>query len=443
MKEIMVKSNFKSADELFDLLLTDRIINQKKKHLAFVILENNKIPWSWYSEKMSQYLYWNMQGGVTGAGSGHNLFYRKDLHSTLIELKEKGFTHAMFCRIGMLISGFADQVKIKTPIQNFYEFSETDEYMRAHILAKPGMPATIHTQHFEINLTKWTGKSITELGDDYIRSPENIHDDYTPLWIETSMHPKINNFTHEQRQEKWFLYPHRDYEKHESIFYNYLSNKDYKSETGYNSSNIFINQFQRKRKRFYYENNEALPTNLNKKYDVIITPTSGVISEVFYDLYGHENTKVIIYDYDQIFLDIKQKIIEYGFVGKDLIHYMNTLASKYDRDEYIFLASRTPNQFEAIAKNDKLLENNNGLRMLDNLSQADYEMKLCNMLEDNFNWLDSIIKDKSVLCYTSNIFKYYAVWMHYDLNVIKSQYELLVDKLSLSKDYELYGRSWK
>ena len=45
MKEIMVKSNFKSADELFDLLLTDRIINQKKKHLAFVILENNKIPW--------------------------------------------------------------------------------------------------------------------------------------------------------------------------------------------------------------------------------------------------------------------------------------------------------------------------------------------------------------------------------------------------------------
>ena len=438
----MVKSNFKTADELFDLLLTDRTVNQKKKHLAFVILENNKIPWTWYKEKMAQYLYWNMQGGVTGAGSGHCLFYYKDIDTALVELKDKGFTHAMFCGIGMLISGFANQVEVKTPVQNFYEFSESNEFMRAHIIAHPNKPATIHPQHFEIDLTQWNGQSIIKLGEDYSRSDENIHDDYTPLWIKTPNHPKIYNFTTEQRSEKWFLYPHRDYEKHESIFYNYLNNKPCEPISGYNSSRLFINQCERKRKRYYFENNEPLPTHINKKYDVIITPTAGIMPEALYDMYGHDKTKVIIFDYDQTFLDVKKKIIDYGFVGNDLRSYMKVLSDSYDRNEYVFLAGRTPNQFHAFDKNSELTEDINAQRILDNLSNADYQLQLCNMLEDDFDWIDEIVKGKSVLCYTSNIFKYYVAWMYYDITTIKKQYELLNDKLSLSNSYDLIGRSW-
>jgi len=69
-------------------------------------------------------------------------------------------------------------------------------------------------------------------------------------------------------------------------------------------------------------------------------------------------------------------------------------------------------------------------------------MQLCNMLEDDFDWIDEIVKGKSVLCYISNIFKYYVVWMYYDIMTIKKQYELLNDKLSLSDNYDLVGRSW-
>ena len=122
----MVQSNYLTANDLFNTLLFNRPVKESLKHLAFIILENDKIPWTWYKEKMASYLYWNMQGGVTGAGSGHNIYFCKDLDTALEQAKLNGHTHAMVCTIGMVLSGFGNQTTVKTPIQNFYEFSESD-----------------------------------------------------------------------------------------------------------------------------------------------------------------------------------------------------------------------------------------------------------------------------------------------------------------------------
>ena len=126
MRKNMVKSNFDSIDDFITEWFTDRHIYQKHEHLAFIILENHDIPWTWYKEKMLQLLPWNMQGGVTGAGSGHPMYFCKgDILETLTQAKNDGRTHAMVCQIGMVLCGFADQVEVKTPVQNFYEFSKS------------------------------------------------------------------------------------------------------------------------------------------------------------------------------------------------------------------------------------------------------------------------------------------------------------------------------
>ena len=83
-----------------------------------------------------------------------------------------------------------------------------------------------------------------------------------------------------------------------------------------------IRHLNRKRKRYYCENNEPLNAytkDLKGKYDVIIAPTAGLIAEYLYKHYGHKNTRVIIFDYDQLFLKVKEKIITLGFAGDDLL----------------------------------------------------------------------------------------------------------------------------
>ena len=438
----MVPSNYLTVNDLFDTLLYERPVKKSFRHLAFIILENDKIPWTWFKEKMSSYLYWNMQGGVTGAGSGHTIYFCKDLDTALEQAKLNGHTHAMVCTIGMVLSGFGNQTTVKTPVQNFYEFSESDEFMRAHIIAHPNKPATIHTQHLEINLTKWNGNSITKLGSDYTRSEDNIHDDYTPLWIKTKQLPRINNFTKDQRSQKWFTYPHRDYEYHENIVYNYIkNNKTIAILENHTSSKIIIDQLTRKRKRFYYENNEALPKGIEGKYDVIIAPTAGLIPEWLYKEYGHKDTEVIIFDYDQVFLDVKQKIIDLGFVGKDLLRYMDHLSTVYSKDEYIFSSGRTPNQMKAFKINKDITDNASDI--VDGLAAGKYEMKLINMLVDDLDWLPTRIADKKTLCYVSNIFTYYATWLLFDAKHIISQYNNLNKKLSAASEYKLIGRSWR
>jgi len=436
----MVKSNYESIDHFLDDCLSERHIAKKTSNLAFVIVENDKIPWTWFKEKLLQLLIWNMQGGVTGAGSGHQIYFSRNIHDTLHELKNDGKTHAMVCQIGMLLCGFGDQINEKIPIQNFYEFVKSEKYMRAHILARPDAHATIHPQHFEINLTIWNGEDIGKLGVNYERSNENIHDDYTPLWIKVPDRPLINNFNPEQRKLKWFLYPHRNYEEQEKVFYDYVKHGKRKHQEKNASSEVIIsNYYERRKKTYYSENNEPLK-HPDKKYDVIICPASGTLAEFLYHYCSKENTKIIIYDYDELFLDIKKNILDMGLVGDDVKRYMKYLQQK-NGSEYIFKTNRTPNQYESIEYNQNMLKDIENMQ--DALVEADLEFKVCNLLESDLSWIGNISKGKSVLFYASNIFSYYIVNMNYDFNYIKNKYLNLINELKQSKSYDFAGRSYK
>lgn len=436
MKEIMVKSNFNTIDDyILDFFRNRRL--HRKQDLAFVVLENNNIPWSWYKEKMLQLLLWNMQGGVTGAGTGHSLYFAKEetVLRTLSKIKKEGKTHAMVCQIGMILCGYGDQISLKTPVQNFYEWSETDSYVRGHILARADVDAKLHKQHFEVNLTKWNGEDFINIGKEYERSDENIHDDYTPLWIKSSHLPKIENFSHDQRRQKWFTYPHRNYDINEENLYNYIKTNTTINTAPYESSNKIIDALYRsQRNRFYYENNER-QRHPNKKYDVIFAPTAGITAEYFYEKCGHKNTKVIVYDYDELFLKVKKTILDMCLTGNDLINYMEYL-SKTSDPIYLFSTNRTPNQSPAIEYNENLDYDVDEIREKLSLCSVDY-MKL-NLLESDFNKIKKYINNKNVLFYTSNIFRYVKVNLAYDYPHIKNQYKLLNEILSSSKSYDLW-----
>ena len=447
----IIKSDFNSykefATELFknnkrcrpNRVLPGGIVRQ---NLAFVILENNKIPWSWYKEKLTQTLYWNMQGGVTGAGSGHHVYFEKDIHEALCKVKDAGYTHAMLCQVGMLFTSLgSDQITDKSPIQNFYDFCKSDEFMRTHVICHPGRPATIHAQHVEINLEKWNGDSITKLGTDFKRPKENIHDDYTPPWIDTHNHPRILNFTPEQRKHKRYLYAHRDFKKNSNLVYDLLKNGiDNIAQDGSSASKIKY-FFSKYKSRYYFENNERLIPSDGKKYDVIFAPSAGLFAEYLYDNFGHEGTKTIIYDYNKDFLDIKKNILEYGFVGGDVTNYANHLAGfRHDID---LKTARTPNMLSAINHNSNLLDDDTRRILQDNFIETDHEYMLWDLINDSSDHIIDIIKDKDVLFFASNIYKYIAVWMYNDYSIIKNQYINLHNTLNkYSNSYSYYGKTY-
>jgi hypothetical protein len=431
----MEQSIFNSFEDFSkELLIYNRKrVHKKYSHLAFIILSNKKLPWSWYTEKMTQWLYWNMQGGVTGAGHGHTVYFENDLHDALHKVKTIGHTHAMVCQVGMMISSLGtNQVDKKPPIQNFYEFCKSDEFMRSHIICHPNAPATIHAQHVEINLEKWNGDSITDFGYEFTRSEENIHDDYTPLWIDTPNHPRIYNFTPEQREFKRYLYAHRNFEKNSKLVHDFIKNKIDNINYEKCSARQIKNFYKPYSPRYYYENNEHLLKPNGKKYDVIFTPSSGIFAEYLYETFGHKNTKTIIYDYNEKFLEYKRKILEYGFVGNDVLMYMNMLDVP---------TKRTPNMFGAIESNSKLLPEEKIYELQNNFLESNHEYLLCDLLTYDFELLKQTIQDKSVLFFASNVFQYIAVWMYYDYSDIKNQYFKLIEVLDkYSKEYNFDGR---
>ena len=60
----MVKSQYNTYDDFTKELSKLNKFNRLNKYSdkAYIILSNPKIPWSWYSEKLTQLLYWNLSG---------------------------------------------------------------------------------------------------------------------------------------------------------------------------------------------------------------------------------------------------------------------------------------------------------------------------------------------------------------------------------------------
>ena len=165
------------------------------------------LKWDFAAEKQLQTTLLQTSGGVTGAGTGHDqkICYLTELNDVLDTCDK--YSHAMIVSAGMVF----DMVSPITAIQRFYNWTNTSEFCRGHIIARPNEKAFIHHQHIELNLKKWRslGKpNIRGKWDNFTRADDNFHDDYTPSSMTPHKLPTITNFPINERRNKAWAYGH-------------------------------------------------------------------------------------------------------------------------------------------------------------------------------------------------------------------------------------------
>ena len=294
---------------------------KSKSHMVFVVVYPDTWPWNFAVEKQTQTTVLQTSGGNTGAGTGHHqkLCYQSELDTVL-----KGchnHTHAMIVSVGMVF----DMTAKRLPITRFYEFADSGDYCKGHIIAKEGQPAFLHHQHIELNLKTWRElgtPSVWEKWEDFKRSPDNFHDDYTPPWITPKGRPTINNFSQEERQAKAWSYAHMENNKpRQRDNWLKMQRMEPKWRESIDTTNNYFNiLMNRMREKFYAENTEQLGKLPKENFDLIFTPTAGYSGEVFADKLDFDGD-VVFFDYCSENIDIKQNIVEMNMSIDEIKQY--------------------------------------------------------------------------------------------------------------------------
>ena len=388
-------------------------IKKEFKHMLFLVVYPDKLKWDFGIEKQTQTTTFMMSGGATGSGTGHDIrfCYRSEVHNLLLNTNH---THAMIVSVGMVFdmvsSGGDERV---TSITDFYYFVESGLFCKTHIIAKPDRQVFFHHQHMNLNLTMWKDIGAPDMSKSYDvveRSPDNYHDDYTPTWIELKGMPTVTNFTKNERSRKAFSY-YRDYQ---TAFWKDLDNVDKKD--------YYFSKFMtRIRKQFYIENNESLKKLPKEKFDLIITTTAGYRAAVLVDKLEFDG-EVVLYDYCQENINIKQMIIEMNMSLEEINLYSKTVNHFMISPDFLSRQRlKGMGSFEEVRKLEETMYNN-----------YDIEYWLMDLISPDYDKLLEKIKGKTVFFDATNIFSYHLSHAYYTLDELVSSYKKLHGVLKLS-----------
>ena len=385
--------------------------------LLFLVVYPDKLEWDFSIEKQVQTTTLHVSGGITGAGTGHNVdfCYRNQVNNYL---KQSNCTHAMIISVGMVFNRISIDNSPVTPITHFYDFVKSAEYCKSHFIAKPGKKAFLHHQHINLNVTMWKNigcPSLNERWDEYKASKHNYHDDYTPFWIKPKDRPMIQNFTHKERERKSFSY-YRDYnDAWNNIFnvWDYVDKNDF----------YFTRFMTRIQKSFYIFNTESLKKVPEEKFDVLFSPTAGYSAEAIVDKLDF-NGEVILYDYVQHNLDLKKIIVEMNMSLEELYIFRHTTNKKIVDNAGNYLTIQRASTFGTHEKLRKMQA-----RMRD---EQDIEYWLMDIISPDYNRLLKKIKGKNVFFDASNIFSYHVSHANYTLYELVFSYNTLKEVLSQS-----------
>jgi len=243
--------------------------------------------------------------------------------------------------------------------------------LMAHILHNSERYPYMAEQCFLINLQvyKQVGCPSFELDTltvdyDLIRSEENIHDNYTPLWVgPKTTQTKVNlqgfgnrvirafakaghriiNFDNDLRQFKWNLYPNENYDKVQSFF-----------NTGTYGSNLIPDIFKRIQVEkesldttTYILNSEPVGyySRVHKPIDHYIVLAGGFKPALLINKYGyHSDTKITCIDISKAGHEFQNYIREHW--DGDLSTYHDLVFKQFDKGQYR-LAWRSWNTWES------------------------------------------------------------------------------------------------
>ena len=414
-------NNFDEFVSLWEKETKNIKIKKDFKHMLFLIVYPDKLKWDFGIEKQTQTTTFMVTGGDTGASTGHDVrfCYRSEVHDILLNCNH---THAMIVSVGMvfdMVSGGRE--KRVTPIGDFYDFAESGKFCKAHIMARPDRKAYFHHQHMNLNLTMWKDIGAPDMSDRYDvikRSPDNFHDDYTPPWIEIEGMPTVTNFTNGERSRKSFSY----YRDHQTESWKDLENVD--------RNDFYFSKFMtRIRKSFYIENTESIGKLPTEKFDIIFSTTAGGRAALLVDRLEFDG-EVVLFDYCQENLDIKQMIIEMNMSLEETRYYNRMVKYRMVMPDSMSAtnAKRDMPPFE-------------DLRELEQKMQKDYDVEywLMDLISPNYNRISEKIKGKTVFFDATNIFAYHMSHAYYTLDELVNAYNNLLDVLKHADGAYLRG----
>ena len=412
-------NNFDEFVNLWKSETKDIKLKKELKHMLFLVVYPDKLKWDFGIEKQTQTTTFMMSGGDTGASTGHDIrfCYRSQVHNILLKCDH---THAMIVSVGMIFNMIKS--KPSTPITNFYDFVKSGQFCKAHIIAKPNSKAFFHHQHMNLNLTMWKKVGAPDMSERYDvvkRSPDNFHDDYTPPWIELKGMPTVTNFTKGERSIKSFSY----YRDHQTEAWKDLDNVDIKD--------YYFSRFMtRITKQFYIENTERVGELPTEKFDVIFSTTAGQRAALIVDRLEFDG-EVVLFDYCQENLDIKQMIVEMNMSLKEIGYYSKRLTHNMVMPDSISSknAKKDMPAFEDLRKLEQKMHND-----------YDIEYWLMDLISPDYDKLLKKIKGKTVFFDATNIFCYHMSHAYYTLDELVNAYNNLLDVLKHAD--ETYLRGW-
>ena len=209
-----------------------------------------------------------------------------------------------------------------------------DFLVAGHILDREDAYYELHSQCYIINLEKYSALGAPAIGQQELcskhiqvipkRSSDNIHDDYTPLWVTRGNHAK------EEYQHKchgWNIIQ-TAFENEENVIVFGKNIRDNKIHFYPESPQDFNKQLSWAYYRLNYCRREFVHTSNTeiihlpiKQYDQIITPASGI----WFTDFVSDNALVVMYDYNEESLEYWKlhapaiKNITYKFIKCDLL----------------------------------------------------------------------------------------------------------------------------
>ena len=397
-------------------------VKKSQAHMLFLVVYPDKLKWDFGIEKQTQTTTLMVSGGATGSGTGHDIRFchRSEVYNILLKCNH---THAMIVSVGMvfdMVSGGPD--RRVTPITDFYDFVKSGQFCKAHIMAKPGQKAYFHHQHMNLNLTVWKDIGAPDMSKRYDlieRSDDNFHDDYTPSWIEIMGMPTVINFTVAERARKSFSY----YRDNQTKFWKDLDNVD--------MDDYYFSRFMtRVRKQFYIENTEYFKNTPAGKFDIIFSTTAGYRAALLADQleFGGE---IVLFDYCQENLDIKQMILEMNMSLEEIYLYRKTLDHimaypDLEASQHI----KGMGSFEDVRKLEEKMYHN-----------YDIEYWLMDLISPDYDRLLNKIKGKNVFFDATNIFSYHMSHAYYTLGELVSSYKKLQGVLGQANKIYFRGTS--
>jgi hypothetical protein len=184
------------------------------------------------------------------------------------------------------------------------------------------------------------------------------------------------------------------------------------------------------RKQFYIENTEGLVKLPTEKFDIIFATTAGYRAAVLADQLEFDG-EIVLFDYCQENLDIKQMIIEMNMSSEEIDSYSQMLDHVLIRPDSIANQHiKSLGSFEDLRKLEEKMENN-----------YDIEYWLMDLISPDYERLLKKIKGKNIFFDATNIFSYHMSHAYYTLDELVSSYKKLRGVLGLANKTYFRGTS--